>query len=252
MQKNKNGFTLIILIVVLLIISLAYFLSKNGPAVFVKNYFTNPQEVSEDDLQVSYEKALEAAKKVVLTEMPSINESDYFQGNLDAPVKIIYYSDFECPFCPSFIDNLEKVKEDFPDKVVIAFRHFILSNHTQALGASLAAECATEQGQFWEMHNRLYKNVNNQIFGKEQYLADAEAIGLDTKQFEVCLDSKKYLEKIENAVDEAKAYGVSGVPSVYINGKSYPGAYPYENFTDQSGVEQKGLKAIVEEELENM
>lgn len=252
MQNNKNGFTLIILIVSVLIIGMAYLLTTRGPAVFVKNQIEDPNKVSEEELQMSYKEALEAAKKIVTKEVPSISEDDYYQGNLDAPVKIVYYSDFECPFCSSYIDDLKKAREEFGDNVVVAFRHFILSSHTQALEASLASECAAEQGNFWEMHDGLYEKSKEQKYGKEEHLSLAGDLSLDIEKFDNCLKSRKFLLKIERDIENAKRSGITGVPATYINGKSYPGAYPYENFVDQNGIEQKGLKSIIEEELENI
>jgi len=247
--KNNKGFSIIILLVVFMLIGLAYFYSFRGDKVAVEKILGDTGLIDDTKSKDPYSQAIEAAKKVKLLQMRPISEDDYYIGNLDAPVQIIYYSDFECPFCPSYVETLNKVLKNYGDDVVLAFRHFILSNHNLAFEASLASECAGDQGNFWDMYNKLYEDSSNEMLNKEEYLKDAQEIGLDVTEFSDCLSSQKFKSKISQTVNEANSYGVVGTPSTYINGRSFPGAYPYEDFTDQLGKERKGLKTIVEEEL---
>ena len=249
MYINSKGNSIIILLIVFTLIGLAYVYSFKGNKVAVENILDDTGLIEEVESENPYVQAIEAAKKIKLLQMRPIGEEDYYIGNLDAPVKIIYYSDFECPFCAPYIESLDKIVENYGDDVVLVFRHFILNNHSLALEAALASECATEQDGFWEMYDKLYQNSEMQLLNKEEYIKNAEEIGLDVEQFTTCLESQKYKEKIQKLVNEAKSYGVSGTPTTYINGKSYAGAYPYEDFTDQLGKEKKGLKTIIEEEL---
>jgi protein-disulfide isomerase len=182
--------------------------------------------------------------------MRDVSEDDYYEGNLDAPVKIVYYSDFECPFCPDYVDNIKKIKEEYGDDILFVFRHFILSSHRQALTPALAFECAAEQNRAMDMYYALYNDSREQKLNREEFMLDAEELDLDIEKFTTCLDTEKYRDRVSKLVQEAKSYGVSGTPATYINGKSYPGAYPYEDFVDQLGKEQKGLKSIIEEELQ--
>ena len=247
--KNNKGYSILILLVVFALIGLAYFYSFRGDKVAVDNILGDTGLVDDTKSKDPYAQAIEAAKKVKLLQMKSISEEDHYIGNLNAPVQIIYYSDFECPFCPDYEETLNKAIDDYGDKVVLVFRHFILSNHNLALEAALASECADDQGSFWEMYKKLYKDNKNQALNTEQYLKDAKEIGLNVTEFSDCLTSQKFKSKITQSVNEANSYGVVGTPSTYINGKSLAGAYPYEDFTDQLGKERKGLKTIIEEEL---
>lgn len=246
--KNNKGYSIVILLVVFLLIGLAYTFSFKQNKVIVEDVLKDTGLIDEE-IKNPYAQAIEAAKKVKLLQMRPITEDDYYFGDLDAPVKIIYYSDFECSFCPEYIDDLNKVLENFEGDVVIAFRHFILSNHNFALDAALAFECAVEQDEYEDMYYALYEDNEDGVLGKEEYIRDAEEIGLDLDKFEKCLSEEKYLGKIRTLVNEANSYGVNGTPSTFINGKSFPGAYPYEDFVDQIGKEKKGLKTIIEEEL---
>lgn len=249
MLKNDKGYSIVILLVVFLLIGLAYTFSFRGNEVAVENILGDTGLIDESKSESPYIQAIDAAKKVKLLQMRPIGEDDYYIGSLDAQVKIIYYSDFECPFCAPYIESLNNVVENYSDDVVLVFRHFILNNHNLALGAAIASECALEQDSFWEMYNKLYEDNEKQLLSNVEYIKDAEEIGLNVEQFKNCLESEKYKEKIQKLVNEAKGYGVSGTPTTYINGKSLAGAYPYEDFVDQLGKEKKGLKTIIEEEL---
>ncbi len=250
-MTNNKGYSIIVLLIVFLLIGLAYLFSFRGNKVAVENILGDTGLIDDSQSDNPYIQALDAAKKVKLMQMKPISEADHYLGNLDAPVKIIYYSDFECPFCPDYVENLKKIMHyDTNRQIVFAFRHFILNGHSLAYDAAMASECASEQGAFWEMYNKLYENNREHNLGSETYLKNAKDLDLNIEKFSACMESNKYAGKIQTSINEAKSYGVSGTPSTYINGKSYPGAYPYEDFVDQLGKEKKGLKTIIKEALE--
>ncbi|PLX21788.1 hypothetical protein C0584_01645 [Candidatus Parcubacteria bacterium] len=250
MLKNKKGNAIIILLVVFSLIGLAYLFSFKNNDKAVENILGDTGLIEKDSTKNSYSQALDAAKKLKYLQMRPIDESDYHIGNLDAPVKIIYYSDFECPFCPDYVETLNTVLEEYSsEEVVFAFRHFILSNHSFALDAALAFECGVEQTDFMDMYLALYEDSKNQTLTEEEYLSDAEDLGLDTEQFSDCLKTEKYKQKIDKLVQEARNFGVTGTPSTFLNGKPLAGAYPYEDFVDQLGQEKEGLKTIIDKEL---
>ena len=156
------------------------------------------------------------------------------QGNENAPVTIIEFSDFECPFCGQFYtQSLPQVITDYIDtgKAKLYYRHLPLSFHPQARPAALASECANEQDAFWEYHDTLFDN--NATLGTAttaKYVEWATDLGLNASQFEKCLTSEKYAENVDGDTAAATAAGASGTPTFYINGQQLVGAQPFASF----------------------
>src|SRR3989338_6919610 len=147
---------------------------------------------------------------------------DHILGDANAPVKIIVYSDFECPFCAKYAGTIKQVEEKFKDKVAISFRHYPLPGHPQAELAAQASECAAEQGKFWQMHDKLFADNLAGRLSPEQYKTDAAELGLDEAQFNQCLDSEKYKNRVAEDKAEGKRIGVTGTPTSFVNGAIYP------------------------------
>lgn len=178
-----------------------------------------------------------------------IDQADHILGDLNAPVQMIIYSDFECPFCAEFAQAMKQAEEYFKDKAVIAFRHYPLPGHAQAAKAAEASECAAEQGKFWPMHDKLFADNVASRLGVEQFKKDAADLDLDMVRFNQCLDSGKYEDKVAEQKAEGKGAGVTGTPTSFINGQIYIGAYPFEDFTGADGKVEKGLKSLISELL---
>lgn len=181
--------------------------------------------------------------------LPQIIEEDHLWGDIKNPVKIIIYSDFECPFCAKLSKDIEKVKSEYGGKVVIAFRHRILASHPAAMPAALASECAAEQGKFWEMHDKLFEDAGESNLTVEEFKKDGRELGLKMEKFTECLTTEKYKTKITNQMNLGKQAGADGTPTFFVNGEVYPGAYPYEDFVGSDGGANKGLKSIIERHL---
>lgn len=178
-----------------------------------------------------------------------IDTTDHVFGRLDAPVQLIVYSDFECPFCADFVATIKQVEKEFSDKAAIAFRHYPLAGHSQAEQAAEAAECAAEQGQFWQMHDKLFADNAAGRMSAERFKIDAADLGLEQNKFNQCLDSGKFKDKIAEQKAEGDKVGVTGTPTVFINGNIYPGAYPFEDFTGSDGQPEKGMKNLINDLL---
>ena len=160
-----------------------------------------------------------------------LDKDAYYEGDENAPVTVVVFDDFQCPFCKKFFDEtLPKLKEDYIDtgKVKYVFRHFPLSFHQNAQKAAEAAECAGEQGKFWEMHDMLYSHQD--ALSVDDLKNYASQLGLDTEQFNQCLDSGKYKDKVQNDFNMGVQVGVSGTPTFFINGEKLVGAQPYSVF----------------------
>lgn len=165
-------------------------------------------------------------------------DDDPVLGRSDAPVTIVEFSDFQCPFCRRFFeDALVQIKKEYVDigKVRLVYRDFPLDFHPGAQPAAMAAECADEQGKFWEFHDKVFAAQALQGQGTIQFgVADlkkwAKEINLNTIQFNQCLDSGKYKEEVAKDQTDGTAAGVSGTPTLFINGIRVVGAQPFATF----------------------
>lgn len=202
----------------------------------VKEYLKFRQKFEKQQQYVA--KLREAAKVKILVaepEAPKLTVSTEGQptwGNAKAPVTIVEFSDFQCPFCARAVPTLDRIKQEYgPDKVRLVFHHLPLPNHNRALPASLAASCANEQGKFWEMHNLLFEN---QAKLEDSDLKDyAKKLELDAAKFAECYDKKAHLEKVEMSKKEGEKAGISATPSFVINGTLLQGAQPFERFKEK-------------------
>lgn len=188
-----------------------------------------------------------------LENVKPISGDDYVRGNPNAPIKIIEFSDLECPFCKLFHGTMKRIVDEYNGKVAWVYRHWPLEQlHLKAKTSALAAECAGELGgneKFWQYLDKYFEITpsNNQI-NLNELPNIAESVGLNRAQFENCLKSEKYKSKveaqIENAFNSNPDCPRCGTPfSIVIakDGKKYPipGAYPYE---DVKVIIEKALK----------
>lgn len=165
-----------------------------------------------------------------LAGVPPVTADDHVKGGQNAKVTLIEYSDFQCPFCARHYDTMNKIAKDYGDKVRIVYRHFPLSFHPEAQKAAEASECAGEQGKFWQMHDAIFEANLAGEMSVEKWKEKAKKLGLNTKQFNDCLDSGKYVEKINQQMASGSAAGVEGTPATFVNGELVSGALPYEQF----------------------
>lgn len=152
-------------------------------------------------------------------------------GDEDAPVTIIEFSDFECPFCKRFNDQtFQQIKANYVDtgKVRVVFRHYPLPFHANAQKAHEASMCADDQDKFWEYHDAIFAQQTN--LGVPALKQMAVSLGLNTATFNSCLDSGKYAQYVQDDLAAGSAAGVSGTPSFFVNGQIVVGAQPYSAF----------------------
>jgi protein-disulfide isomerase len=165
-----------------------------------------------------------------------------FIGNLSAPITVIDFSDFQCYLCNRFVQNTEpQINETYiqTGKAVLVFKH-LPNRGFDSMGAALAAQCTNDQGKFWQYHKVLYSNqkpIDSGWVSKENLKKFASEIpGLDTQEFNSCLDSEKYKTYIQNDIDLALSFGFKETPSFLIvnNDGSNPeflqGALPFPSF----------------------
>ncbi|MFH1401034.1 MAG: thioredoxin domain-containing protein [Nanoarchaeota archaeon] len=164
-------------------------------------------------------------------DMTKLLDDDAVRGDAKAPITIVEFSDYECPFCARFYtQTLGQIETNYIDtgKAKLIFRDFPLSFHPQAQKAAEAAECAGEQGKYYDMHDLLFgSGVAGGVDGFKQYAAD---IGLDTTAFDTCLDSGKMAAETAKDMQDGAAAGISGTPGFIINGRQISGACPFATF----------------------
>lgn len=152
-----------------------------------------------------------------------------YQGNPEADIVIVEFSDFQCPFCKKEFPIVRKVMLDYKEDILYVYRHFPLSSaHPDAQKAAEASECAFAQGKFWEYHDMLF--INSEQLEVDALKGYAERIGLDTNRFNACLDSGEMAGVVAKDIADGKAAGVSGTPTFFINGNRVTGALPEDFF----------------------
>jgi len=162
-------------------------------------------------------------------------------GSDDAKVKLVEFSDFQCPYCQMFQKTVDEVVKEYGDKVQFVFKNLPLDSiHPRSKAAAMAAECANEQGKWLEYADKLF--TNQKVWGEEEdnktFISYASQLKLDVAQFKQCVNDEKYKENIDKDLAEADEIGISGTPAIFVNGKSKSGA-----------IQASELKAMIDAEL---
>jgi protein-disulfide isomerase len=158
-------------------------------------------------------------------------------GPEDAPVTIVEFSDYQCPYCEQWYTQVYKqLLASYPDKIRFVYRDLPLPMHPEAIPAAEAADCAGAQGAYWQYHDALFSD--QYTLGRAGYEHYATDLGLDTAAFTACLDEHHYLAAVNANASYAASLGLNGTPSFFINGRELIGALPIEEF-----------KTVIDEEL---
>jgi len=159
------------------------------------------------------------------------------KGPATAPVTIVEFSDFECPYCGGLYPTLKRVEDTYKDKIRIVYRQFPLNNiHPRAQKAAEASLCANEQNKFWQLHDAMFNDQKNLTV--DDLKAKAAALSLNAATFATCLDSGKHAAAIQSSLEEGNRLGVDGTPALFINGRYLGGNQPYD-----------AIAKIIEDEL---
>jgi protein-disulfide isomerase len=151
-------------------------------------------------------------------------------GPARAPVTMVEFSDYQCPFCRRAQGVVDELVGKYQGKIRLVVRDFPLEGHPRAMPAARAAHCADEQGKFWDYHRALLTGAGD--FSDEDFKTRAAALGLDTGKFETCLQSPRHDESIRASVADGARIGVTGTPAFFINGRLLFGARPIEQFQE--------------------
>lgn len=166
---------------------------------------------------------------------------DYRKGNDDAKVTIVEFADFECPACGEVSKTLQKVYEEYKDRVLVVFKNYPIDNscnpnvsrrfHENACHAAILARCAGTIDKFWDFHDRIF--ARQRLISKPMLLNEAKAVGLSQGQIDQCLASKDIVAKIQEDIEEAEKAQVTGTPSIFINGRQLQGGRSIDDLRRQ-------------------
>jgi protein-disulfide isomerase len=155
---------------------------------------------------------------------------DHIRGRVDAPVTLVEYGDYECPYCGHAAPTIDKMLAHLPDELRYVWRHLPLTDvHPSAQVAAEAAEAAGAQGSFWEMHDRLL--ASQDALAPPDLFRDASALELDLDRFDEDVRRRRFAGRVAEDVQSADASGVSGTPTFFINGRRHQGVYDIDTLT---------------------
>lgn len=195
-------------------------------------------KAAQDAQKKSQERAQEEETKSRDTEFanplkPDIDTPRVIFGKADAPITIVEYSDFECPFCSRGYNTVKQVMEEYKDQVRVIFKHLPLDFHPLALPAAKYFEALARQGgdKAEKFHDLIFQNQGELKTKKEAFLKDAaKKVGADMAKLAKDIEDPKIMEQITKDMEEAKKFNISGTPGFIINGVSLRGAYPFPEF----------------------
>lgn len=230
-SRNQNYLIPISIIISAIIIS--------GAVVFININKKVDSATSGAVVDTVTDKNLPSVLDAPLNDKPidiKIAKDDNIKGNFNAPITIVDFSDYQCPYCSRFHDGMNKISEEYPDEVRWVYKHFPLDSiHPYARKAAEASECAAEQEKFWEYSDALFtkqSEIDDTLFGNI-----AKNLDLNVEKFDQCLKSEKYASKVEKDYQDGLKAGVTGTPGSFLNGIPLGGALPYES-----------LKSLIEEQ----
>jgi protein-disulfide isomerase len=149
-------------------------------------------------------------------------------GSKDAPITIVEFTDFQCPFCRSSENTVKQIRTKYGDKVRLVHMDFPLSFHSHALDAAKAARCANDQNKFWQFHDSLFANQGK--LSPADLKQTAKTLGLNSTEFDACFDKAKHEDEIKKDLAAGEKLGVDGTPAFFIDGRPIVGAQPLPQF----------------------
>ena len=186
------------------------------------------RQVRTDRARAAYLAALRSQANVMIALAPPVvnvdMENTNTAGSRNAPVMLVEFADYECPYCQRVAPDVKKLQAEFGNKLAITYKDFPLPMHARAEKAAEAVRCAGKQGKFWDMHDEVFHSKELDV---DQLKAQARALTLDSAQFDKCLDSGEAAAAVEKDRQEGVQIGLTATPSFFVNGHFYSGALDY-------------------------
>jgi protein-disulfide isomerase len=228
-EKSSNLTTLVLFLMIGLVLG--------GVIGFLYGRITAPTQIIERVVPQQTPKPSPPSETVAPTtqkniDMKSLIDDDPWAGNKNAKVIVVEFSDFQCPFCQRAAPTVKQIIETYGDNILFVYRDFpIHSIHPQAQKAAEASQCAFEQDNFWDYHDKLFERQSEwAASGVPKFKDYAAELGLDTTKFNDCLDSGKYAGEVGGDLSVGQQLGVTGTPTFFVNGEKIVGAQPYSVF----------------------
>jgi len=186
-----------------------------------------------------------AAGARILLEPPrievSIPDGTPTRGPSDAPIVLVEFTDYQCPFCVRVQPTIAALMERYDGQILHVFKNLPLPNHNQAQLAGEAAYCAQDQDKYWEFHDWLFQN--QRTMNRETMIAQAGEMEMDVEAFEACVEAQTYAGRVVADAQEARSFGITGTPGFLVNGRVLTGAQPLETFEKviNEELERKGI-----------
>jgi protein-disulfide isomerase len=194
-------------------------------------YFSSSATIDEDAIGAVVRELLVEAELLHphIDDMTTLVDDDPYMGDEDAPIIIVEFSAYACPFCGRhYNETLQPILENYGQYIRYVYRDHPIINQNVSFPAALAANCALEQGAFWDYHRMLFENQTS--LGPSFFVQAAEDLGLDKEQFQACYDAQTYADEVIGDFNDGSDLNITGTPGFYINGGFHSGAQPYEYF----------------------
>ena len=191
------------------------------------------RELREGKARIAYVDELRKQANINITLMPPVadvrTDHAYARGSLNAPVVMIEFADYECPYCQKVNPQVQQLKKTFGDNLTVVYKDFPLPMHHGSQKAAEAARCAGEQNKFWEYHDVLFYSKMVEVDDLKKH---AQVLNLDTERFDKCLDDGVEATAVKKDLEEAKSLGLTGTPSFFVNGHFFSGVVDYNVLRD--------------------
>lgn len=232
---------------------------KEDPSILVDAIKAHPsefisalKEVAQQNAQEEYKKQQENENKKISEAIdkpfiPNIRSDENIRGKKSAPIQLVVYSDFQCPYCVRGFQTVKQLMNKYGDKIQYIYRHLPLPFHQQARSASLYYEAIRVQNgeKAWQFHDEIYNNQHSLSNGESFLKAVAQKLGVDMKKLGQDIKSKALEERIAEDEKEAKQFGFEGTPGYLLNGVPLPGALPLPAFENIISELQKRNKVVL-------
>ena len=242
MEAKKTKKIMIALMVIAVLIFAAVLFLNNHLDAKRKNK-QNISEIKETVINEGQQQSF------LSSEIPVLNDDDFYSGNKEAKLKIFVYEDYTDVFSAELNKSLNQARNDFGNDLFFIYRPYNINHDNVSLRAAIAVSCAADQGKGQAWRNKTLAATAADILSLDSWQAWSDELNLNNEDFKNCLTNQQKKERIEELMTQASTYSVHGSPTLFVGNDMIVGARPYQTFTDSNGDEIEGLKQVIERQL---